>query len=168
MNIKFKEAVPNLQHEKPIDSHCEIMAELGETYTGANGVYFEYGKFTFDFDIKQLGKYKDVYLNSPIPKEYNPLMEKMGDSINSIFTNHNSQKPYHYDRFDTGNLRFMVCFREGTEGGGLNFPEFNIQFPMADQTILIYRSGGHLHGVTPTTDKRTTVVFFSATTDIII
>jgi len=42
MNLQFKKAPVNLRHEAPVDSHCDIKAELGKIYTGANNAYFEY------------------------------------------------------------------------------------------------------------------------------
>lgn len=64
--------------------------------------------------------------------------------------NDNNPLKYH---FDTGNFRDvwsgMLAFRNGTSGGYLAMPEYDLSIAIADRSLLLFDGQSILHGVTP-------------------
>lgn len=72
----------------------------------------------------------------------------------SGIVNKNNPLKYH---FDSGNVKDvlsnMVVFKNGTGGGYLSCPEFNVGFEVADNTVILFDGQNILHGVTPIQKK---------------
>jgi len=158
----------------PAIDHASQFGKTGRIYRTKDNGFFIYERFRIDFEVKNNGESGMVKIfRSSTLGPYQQLKEKLiiqfgnyfrenSQPLNSAHIIQNRSRRYKKDEYDTGNIRAVVSFREGVEGGVLVFPEYDIMFPMINHSILLYKSAGLYSGVTPARDKRTLITFFSA------
>lgn len=79
-----------------------------------------------------------------------PDYQLLGGVFTSGIINKTTALGYH---FDSGNFSQvwsnMVVLRDGTTGGALSVPEYDLGFALRDGSVLLFDGQGLLHGVTP-------------------
>lgn len=119
--------------EQPAE-HAVIVAGAavaGRYYRQHNPELYAHHAATVDDRIRPEYHFEDEVFTSGIINDNNPLK-------------------YH---FDTGNFRDvwsgMLAFRNGTAGGYLAMPEYDLAIAIADRSLLLFDGQSILHGVTP-------------------
>jgi len=157
----------------PSITHASTFATLGRKYNGEDGDFFIYRKTRLDFKPPPLptGTMKGFRLTTLL--EYDRLKSEIisatGDHyrensqpFNSFDVLTNKGRRFKLDQHDQGNVRAIVSFSQPGVGGVLVFPEYDIMFPMPNQSILIYKSNNLITGVTPGSGNRSLITLFAA------
>lgn len=87
---------------------------------------------------------------SLVSEQIHPDWLIAGTPFTSGIINDKSALPYHKD---SGNLQgtwsMMLCLRNGTAGGGLHIPEYDINLGIPDRSLTIFEGQKLWHGVNP-------------------
>jgi hypothetical protein len=88
---------------------------------------------------------KDLLAQKVLPSWLLP-----GGVYTSGIINYNNYLNYHVDNGNFDNAySAMLVFKKHTEGGYLMLPEYDVGIECADNSLLIFQGGNHIHGVSP-------------------
>jgi len=124
--------------------------------------------------VKQLTPLYEKYFSKEYSKNVSAVENKIlpewkikDTPFTSGIVNKDSQLQYHYDIGHIPKcLSIMLVLKKGCIGGGLCFPEMDINIELADSYVLIMDGQELMHGVTPIVKQhkdayRITIVYYS-------
>lgn len=167
--LKKKKLDKDFSALTPSITHAEILAEIGR-YQGEDGDFFFYDSFPFEWEFESESRNFNELCVGKTPKKYEHLKkcvkywypDHFESKFNSVIAHHNNWKKYAKDQYDFDNNRAVLSFKKGRQDGFLVFPEYNIAFPIQNESILIYKSSGLLNGITPGSDQRSIIFLLKA------